>query len=263
MDGREMSMRFEGKVAVVTGAATGIGRATALAFGREGASVALADVNAEAMHETARAIEAAGGSSLAVLADVSRGEDARRIAADAVDRFGGVDYLIASAGIQTYGTVVDTDEDTWDRTLAVNLKGVYLAAKYCIPEMVKRGGGAIVNVASVQGLQSQPNVAAYAASKGALNTLTLSLARALAPEIRVNTVAPGFITGRWWREKMGEGYDKMVANTEAATPLKRAGTPEDMAAAAVWLLCGDVNITGEILISDAGMHLGAAPLKAR
>ena len=104
---------------------------------------------------------------------------------------------------------------------------------------------------------------AYAASKGALNTLTLSLARALAPEIRVNAVAPGFITGRWWREKMGDGYEEMVANVAASTPLRRAGTPEDMAAVAVWLLVGDVNITGEILISDAGAHLGGAPLVAR
>ena len=193
MDGREGNMRFAGKVAVVTGAATGIGRATALAFAREGANAVLADVNAEAMNETARTIETAGGSALAVLADVSRGEDARRIASDAVDRFGGVDYLVASAGIQTYGTVVDTDEDTWDRTLAVNLKGVYLAAKYCIPEMVKRGGGAIVNVASVQGLQSQPNVAAYAASKGALIAMTRTMALDHAAEgIRVNSLCPRF-----------------------------------------------------------------------
>ena len=111
-----------------------------------------------------------------MIADVSRPAEAQRIVHEAVAAFGGVDCLVASAGIQTYGTVVSTDEETWDRTLAVNAKGVYLAAKYCIPEMVKRGGGAIVNVASVQGLFSQPNVAAYAASKGAVIAMTRTMA---------------------------------------------------------------------------------------
>ncbi|MDE2951799.1 MAG: glucose 1-dehydrogenase [Chloroflexota bacterium] len=255
-------MRFEGKVAVVTGAATGIGRAAALAFGREGASVALADVNAEAMHETARAIEAAGGSSLAVLADVSRGEDARRIAADAVDRFGGVDYLIASAGIQTYGTVVDTDEDTWDRTLAVNLKGVYLAAKYCIPEMVKRGGGAIVNVASVQGLQSQPNVAAYAASKGALIAMTRTMALDHAADrIRVNSLCPGSINTPLLRfaadtyspeDPLGaiEEWGKLHA-------LGRVGQPEEMAEVALFLVSEAASfMTGATVVADGGLTIG-------
>ncbi|MDE2857340.1 MAG: glucose 1-dehydrogenase [Chloroflexota bacterium] len=255
-------MRFEGKVAVVTGAATGIGRATALAFGREGASVALADVNAEAMHATARAIEAAGGLSLAVLADVSRGEDARRIAADAVDRFGGVDYLIASAGIQTYGTVVDTDEDTWDRTLAVNLKGVYLAAKYCIPEMVKRGGGAIVNVASVQGLQSQPNVAAYAASKGALIAMTRTMALDHAADgIRVNSLCPGSINTPLLRfaadtyrpeDPLGaiEEWGKLHA-------LGRVGQPEEMAEVALFLVSDAASfMTGATVVADGGLTIG-------
>lgn len=255
-------MRFEGKVAVVTGAATGIGRATALAFAREGASVVLADVNAEAMNETARAIETSGGSGLAVLADVSRGEDARGIASDAVDRYGGVDYLVASAGIQTYGTVVDTDEDTWDRTLAVNLKGVYLAAKYCIPEMVKRGGGAIVNVASVQGLQSQPNVAAYAASKGALIAMTRTMALDHAREgIRVNSLCPGSINTPLLRfaadtyspqDPLGaiEEWGKLHA-------LGRVGQPEEMAEVALFLVSDAASfMTGATVVADGGLTIG-------
>lgn len=255
-------MRFEGKVAVVTGAATGIGRATALAFAREGASVVLADVNAEAMNETARAIESAGGSGLAVLADVSRGEDARGIASDAVDHFGAVDYLVASAGIQTYGTVVDTDEDTWDRTLAVNLKGVYLAAKYCIPEMIKRGGGAIVNVASVQGLQSQPNVAAYAASKGALIAMTRTMALDHAGDgIRVNSLCPGSIHTPLLRfaadtyspeDPLGaiEEWGKLHA-------LGRVGQPEEMAEVALFLVSDAASfMTGATVVADGGLTIG-------
>ena len=131
---------------------------------------------------------------ISVIADVSKSEDARRIASEAVANFGGIDYLVASAGIQTYGTVVDTDEDTWDRTLAVNLKGVYLAAKYCVPEMIKGGGGAVVNVASVQGLQSQPNVAAYAATKGGVIAMTRTMALDHAKDnVRANSLCPGSI----------------------------------------------------------------------
>lgn len=187
-------MRFEGKTAVVTGAATGIGEAVALAFGREGANVAVVDVNQEAADGTLAAITAEGGAGITVIADVSQASDCERIAEEAVSAFGGIDYLVASAGIQTYGTVVDTDEDTWDRTLSVNLKGIYLAAKHCVPEMIKGGGGAIVNVASVQGLMSQPNVAAYAASKGAVIAMTRTMALDHAKDnIRVNSLCPGSI----------------------------------------------------------------------
>ena len=255
-------MRFEGKVAVVTGAATGIGRATALAFAREGASVALADVNAEAMKETAREIETSGGSGLAVLSDVSRGEDASRIASDAVEHFGGVDYLVASAGIQTYGTVVDTDEDTWDRTLAVNLKGVYLAAKYCIPEMIKRGGGAIVNVASVQGLQSQPNVAAYAASKGALIAMTRTMALDHAGDgIRVNSLCPGSINTPLLRFA-ADTYspdDPLGAIDEWGKlhALGRVGKPEEMADVALFLVSDAASfMTGATVVADGGLTIG-------
>ena len=187
-------MRFENKVALVTGAATGIGAATALAFAAEGAQVALCDVNEAELNARLQEIEADGGTGLAVLADVSQPAEARRMAEEAVAAYGGIDYLVASAGIQTYGTVVDTDEDTWDRTLDVNAKGVYLAAKFCVPEMAKRGGGAIVTVASVQGLFSQPNVAAYAASKGAVIAMTRTMAIDHAGDnIRANSICPGSI----------------------------------------------------------------------
>ena len=187
-------MRFQDKVAVVTGAATGIGGATAVAFGKEGAKVVLADVNESELGERLAEIEAAGGSGIIVVADVTQAADARRAVTEAVTEFGGIDLLVASAGIQTYGTVVTTDEDTWDRTLAVNAKGVYLAAKYCIPEMAKRGGGAIVTVASVQGLFSQPNVAAYSASKGAVIAMTRTMAIDHAGDnIRANSLCPGSV----------------------------------------------------------------------
>ena len=255
-------MRFDGKVAVVTGAATGIGKATALAFASDGASVVLADVNVEAMNETMRELEAAGGTGLAVVADVSRGEDASRIASEAVNHFEGIDYLVASAGIQTYGTVVDTDEDTWDRTLAVNLKGVYLASKYCIPQMVKRGGGAIVNVASVQGLQSQPNVAAYAASKGALIAMTRTMALDHAKDgIRVNSLCPGSIDTPLLRfaadtyspdDPLGaiEEWGKLHA-------LGRVGKPEEMAQVALFLVSEAASfMTGATVVADGGLTIG-------
>ena len=132
-------MRFKDKIAVVTGAATGIGGATADAFSAEGASVVLSDVNEADLQGRTRKLNAAGGNCIAVVADASDPADAQRMAREAVSAFGGIDCLVASAGIQTYGSVVTTDEATWDRTLAINAKGVYLAARHCIPEMAKRG----------------------------------------------------------------------------------------------------------------------------
>ena len=254
-------MRFEGKVALVTGAATGIGGATAVAFGAEGASVVLSDVNQPALDERAREIQAAGGQAIAVLADASNAADAQRSVSEAVAAFGGIDYLVASAGIQTYGTAVDTDEDTWDRTLAVNAKGVYLAAKYCIPEMVKRGGGAIVNVASVQGLFSQPNVAAYSASKGAVIAMTRTMAIDHAGDnIRANSICPGSIETpllRFAAEQMRpEDPDGAIKEWGGLHVLGRVGQPEEMAQVALFL-CSDAAsfITGAAIVADGGLTI--------
>lgn len=254
-------MRFQDKVAVVTGAATGIGGATAVAFGAEGASVVLTDVNAAALRERLKEIEAAGGSGIAIVADVTKIADAQRIASEAVAAFGGIDYLVASAGIQTYGTVVDTDEDTWDRTLAVNAKGVYLAAKYCIPEMVKRGGGAIVTVASVQGLFSQPNVAAYAASKGAVIAMTRTMAiDHAADNIRANSLCPGSVDTPMLRHSAKlfnpDDPDSALKEWGGLHTLGRIAQPEEMAQVALFLASDAASfMTGAAIVADGGLTI--------
>ncbi len=254
-------MRFQNKVALVTGAATGIGAATALAFAAEGAQVALCDVNEAELNARLQEIETGGGTGLAVLADVSQPAEARRMAEEAVAAYGGIDYLVASAGIQTYGTVVDTDEDTWDRTLDVNAKGVYLAAKFCVPEMAKRGGGAIVTVASVQGLFSQPNVAAYAASKGAVIAMTRTMAIDHAGDnIRANSICPGSIDTpllRFAAELANpEDPEGAIKDWAGLHVLGRVGQPEEMAQVALFL-CSDAAsfMTGAAVVADGGLTI--------
>lgn len=254
-------MRFKDKIAVVTGAATGIGGATADAFCAEGASVVLSDVNENALNERTERLRASGGNCLAVVADVSSPDEAQRIAREAASVFGGIDYLVASAGIQSYGTVVSTDEDTWDRTLDVNAKGVYLAAKYCIPEMAKRGGGAVVTVASVQGLFSQPNVAAYAASKGAVIAMTRTMAIDHAGDkIRANSICPGSIDTpllRFAAEQMQpDDPAGAIKDWGGLHVLGRVGQPEEMAQVALFL-CSDASsfVTGAAIVADGGLTI--------
>ena len=260
-------MDIADQVVIVTGAGTGVGAAAAKRLAGGGAKVIVNYCRSRDEAEaTAAACRDSGGDAAAVQGDVASEEDCRRLADEALSRWGRIDGLINNAGTTVFRPGNDFEALTMEdfqHIYAVNVVGAFQMARAVAPHMKAEGRGSIVNTSSIAGVMGVGSSIAYAASKGALNTLTLSLARALAPEIRVNSVAPGYITGRWWREKMGDGYDKMVADVEASTPLKRAGTPEDMAAAAVWLLVGDVNITGEILISDAGFHLAGAPLIAR
>jgi NAD(P)-dependent dehydrogenase (short-subunit alcohol dehydrogenase family) len=168
---------FDGKVVIITGAANGMGRATALAFAHAGARVAIADLDDVAGHSTLEALRAAGGHGLFVKADVAQGEACRRVVQETVDTFGGVDVLFNNVGIQpqaSYGNVEATTEAIWDAIMGVNLRSYFLMAKYAIPELRRRGGGVIVNNASVQGLQSMKGVPAYAASKGGVLSLTAS-----------------------------------------------------------------------------------------
>lgn len=254
-------MRFANKTAVVTGAATGIGAATALAFGAEGAQVVLADINQAALDERVAEIQADGGEAIAVQADVSQGSQVQNMVDAAVAAFGGIDCLVASAGIQTYGTVVSTDEETWERTLAINAKGVYLAAKYCIPQMAKGGGGAIVNVASVQGLLSQPNVAAYSASKGAVIAMTRTMALDHAADnIRANSLCPGSVDTPMLRDSatLFNPADPGGAINDwgGLHALGRVAQPAEMAQVALFL-CSDAAsfITGAAIVADGGLTI--------
>src|SRR6185437_11900237 len=170
---------YTGKVVIVTGGAQGMGRATALAFAREGAAVTIADVDVTAGRAAVDQVHQMDGRGLFVHADVAVSADCRRIVAETVAAFGGIDILFNNAGIQppdSYRNAEETPEELWDRILAVNLKSYFLMAKYAIPEIRKRGRGAIINNASVQGLQSMPGVPAYAASKGGVLSLTRQLA---------------------------------------------------------------------------------------
>ncbi len=249
-------MRFAGKVAVVTGSGAGIGKATAEAFALEGAAVVIADVNAEQGERAAQSIRERGGKAHAVQADVSRSADAQRIAAVAVRAFGGIDILFNNAGIQTYGTVVDTDEEIWDRTIGINLKGIYLVSKYCIPEIARRGGGAVINSGSVQGFACQTRVVAYAASKGGVIALTRAMAMDYSPTIRVNSVAPGWVLTPLI-QSIFDSYPNPAEQqriVEQRQVMKRIGRPEDIGHAVAFLASDEASfITGAQLFVDGGL----------
>jgi NAD(P)-dependent dehydrogenase (short-subunit alcohol dehydrogenase family) len=187
-------MEFSNKVVVVTGGSVGIGQSCAHAFAAEGASVVIVDIDEKNGAKTVRDIEENGGQAIFVKADVSQSAEVQEIPDAAVKAFGGIDVLHNNAGIQHYGNVVSTPEEEWEYVLGVNLKSVFLCSKYCIPEIKKRGGGAIVNTASVQSFACQPNVAPYTTSKAGILALTRSMAVDFAKDnIRVNAICPGSV----------------------------------------------------------------------
>jgi len=257
---------YDGKVVIVTGGALGIGRATAIEFGREGGRVTIADVNETAGHAAVDAVNAAGGEGLLVVADVARAADCQRVVSQTVARFGGIDVLFNNAGIQpadSYADVEHTTEETWDRILGVNLKSYFLMAKYAIPELRKRGHGAIINTASVQGLQSMRGVSAYAASKGGVLSLTRQLAVEYAREgIRVLAVCPGTIDTEMVRASAARepgGVEAALRRYGESHPIGRIGTGQDIANAVLFLASDRASfMTGEYVCVDGGyMALGA------
>jgi NAD(P)-dependent dehydrogenase (short-subunit alcohol dehydrogenase family) len=226
---------FDGKVAIVTGGALGIGQVAAKKLAEEGASVVICSDREDQVEEAAEELRGEKLEVQGLRADVTSSEDMRRLVVFTVENYGGVDILVNSAGVQRYGTVVETEEEVWDEVLAINLKGIYLASKHAIPEMRERGGGTIVNLSSVQAFASQKGVAAYTASKGGINALTRAMALDHAEEnIRVNAVCPGSVDTpmlRWaadlfkgekTAEETVEGFGKMH-------PLGRVARPEEVA----------------------------------
>lgn len=253
--------KLAAKVAIVTGAASGIGRATAELFAREGARVVVADINAGGGTDTVKAITSLGGEALFVQTDISKYGEVEKMVEATMLAYQGLDILVNNAAILAFGTILKTKEEDWDRLMAVNLKGVYLCSKLAAPRIIERGGGVIINVASIGGLVGGPALAAYNASKGGVVLLTKNMAIDLAPyNIRVNCLCPGTVltsmASQIFVTRAKGDVDKVQSMKEAGLrgyPLKRYGKPEEMAQAILFLASEEsAFMTGTSLVVDGG-----------
>jgi 3-oxoacyl-[acyl-carrier protein] reductase len=257
---KESSQR---KAAIVTGSATGVGAASVLELSRRGYNVLINYSKSEhEARETELACRGAGADTLLMRGDVAQDADCRGLAQAALDRWGRLDALVNNAGISTFVGSANwdlIDAQTFQRILGVNVLGAFQMVRACIPYL-KVARGAIVNVSSVAGTLGIGSSVPYVASKGAVNSMTLHMARALAPEIRVNAVCPGLITTRWFVDGVGQdAYENLKKGYEQSTPLARACTAEDVAEAVLWLIEGARTVTGELIQLASGMHLGGPP----
>jgi NAD(P)-dependent dehydrogenase (short-subunit alcohol dehydrogenase family) len=254
-----MSQRLEGKVALISGAGSGIGRATAELFAAEGAAVAVLDLRIEAAEETVDKIVADGGRAVTLAANVAVAEEVEAAVTGAVATLGRLDVLYNNAGVDSRGSVAEATEDDWDRAFAVNAKGTFLLSRAAIPYMIQAGGGSIINQGSVAALVGVPNFAAYCAAKGAVVALTRSMAVDLAPQrIRVNAICPGTVYTPLMEPMLrarGDGdLQAGLAKTLLKYPIGRLGTPEDIARVALFLASTDAAfLTGSIVTADGGM----------
>lgn len=249
-------MRLKDKAAIITGAGGGIGRCAALLFAEHGARLVLADWKSDLGEETLRLVREAGGEAVFLPCDVSSEENVERLIRLAVDAFGKLDALYNNAAIgysdpTTHGSVLDIAEENWDRVLDINLKSVYLCCKYAIPEMVKAGGGSIINTSSIMGLGTAAGADAYTAAKGAIIALSRCLAKQFGPHsVRVNVLCPGSIATPMIAHLLDEeGTRKRLATV----PLGRIGRPEDVAHAALYFASDESSYTtGAVLVIDGG-----------
>lgn len=247
---------LQDRVALITGAASGIGRAIAVLFGGEGAAVAVADVDEIGGRQVVAEIEGAGGRAIFLPVDVTQPADCERAVRAAFERFGSVNVLVNNAGIVRRASILDATEDDWDRTMAVNVKSIFLLSRVAIPVMIDAGGGVIINMGSGWGLVGGPDAAAYCASKGAVVQLTRAMAIDHGKHnIRVNCICPGDTDTpilRGEARQLGEVPERFLRQA-AERPLQRIGQPEDIAQAALYLASDASSfVTGSVLVVDGG-----------
>jgi 3-oxoacyl-[acyl-carrier protein] reductase len=251
--------QLEGKVALVTGAAVGIGRAIAVAYGHEGARVVVNySKSRQEAEETANLVKQAGGEPLLIQADVAQDRQVRAMVTEILELFGRVDILVNNAGITAFVDFPDLEgltDEIWDRLYNVNVKGTFFCCRAVVPAMRKHGHGRIINIASVAGVQPQGSSLPYSTSKAAVIHLSKCLARTLGPEIRVNVIVPSFIAGTRWNDHR-PNLEAVAQKITQATPLKRIGKPEDIADAALFFATRGDFITGDVMIVDGGRVLG-------
>jgi 3-oxoacyl-[acyl-carrier protein] reductase len=256
---------LKGKSAIVTGSATGIGASVALGLAHRGANVVVNYTKSEKeAREVFEAVKASGADARLVQGDVAKDADCKKLAAAALDAWGSVHILVNNAGTTKFAAHGDLDAlsaEDFQNIYAVNVIGAFQMIRAVAPAMKKHGEGSVVNVSSIAGVKGIGSSVAYAASKGALNTMTLSLARALAPEIRVNAVCPGYVATGWFKNRFGDEAFKRITDDQAATaPLKRAADGDEIAKTVLFFAGPESrHVTGEMLLTDGGLHLTLAP----
>lgn len=252
-------MNVQGKTALVTGGATGVGRATGLALGRLGCAIAVNYVAAKQAEADATLAElkALGVNAIAVEADVTKDDACRAMAATVAAKLGRLDILVNCAGVTrfiSHAALDDVQDDDWDFILGVNVKGTFQCTRAC-RSYLAANGGVVINIASTAGVNATGSSIPYAVSKAGVITLTQALARVMAPKVRVNAVAPGFIDGTWLRDGLGEKFSQARDNFAAASALGRVCLPTDIADAVVSLITGSDMVTGQTLVCDGGWLL--------